>query len=271
MIRLSKRLVTFVLAGALLLLAACGGGGDDLESYFEEIEASNGTRQSESLGAIQGEAIPGNIAFFEAMIPVLEAEERRLSEIEPPEAVAALHTDFLASRAEVLRVATTVLGRLNDILQGPIGESQQAFAQLASDPDIGVAGWANYKQAAQGSCEQLSDVAISNDLDELKCDEQGEIADAPLTVVTSASCDNRPTQGASSQFTRTRFLNETSGVLRLFENEEATIFLVELQPGEAESRVSRVGMLFRAEDENGECVGIHKTAFPSQRAQFTGG
>lgn len=264
------RPVIFALGGATLLLAACGGGSD-LQPYFEAITASEETRQTETFGAVQGGDVLGNIGYFEVLIPVLEAEERRLSEIEPPEDVVALHADYLASRTEILRIATAVLSRLNEIQDGPSGERQQAFEKLASDPDIGIANFGNYVQSAKSSCQRLSDLAVSNNLEQLRCDEQGEVDDAPLVTVTSASCDDRPTRGANlSQQTRTQLINETTFVLRIFPDFSSTVFVEELQPGEAVIRASRIGTLFRAESENGECVGIYKTAFPSQRAQFTG-
>ena len=266
--RSSLRLSLFALGGALLLLAACGGGDDP--EYFEEVAASEETRRNELFGVLEGEGISGNIAFFEATIPVLEAEERRLSEIEPPEEVVSLHADYLTSRAEVLRVSTAILSRLNEIADGPVAEYSSAFEALASDPDIGIAGYTNYLGSATDACRRLSEVAVADGLDPLTCAERSQIEDAPLSIVTSASCEDRPTRGVSNLSTRTLFINETDHVLRLFQNDATTIYLVDLQPDEAETQGSTVGTLFRAEDENGECIGIYKTVFPAERVQFTG-
>jgi len=219
---------------------------------------------------IPGPGIAGNIKYFDVLIPIFEEAGRRLSEIEPPEEVVSLHADYLTSPAEVLRVATAILSRLNEIFDGPVGEYSPAFEALASDPEIGIAGYTNYLQSAKSSCRRLSDLAVANGLDSLSCAEQSEIDDAPLSIVTSASCEDRPTRGVSNQFTRTQFINKTDHVLRLFENDATTVFVVELQPDETETRGSTVGTLLRAEDENGECVGIYKTVFPAERAQFTG-
>ena len=242
--------------------------GDDFEEYFENVAASEERRRAGLFTVIFTADIADNIKGFEVTIPVFEDEERRLNEIEPPEKVAPLHADYLASRAEVLRLARAILSRLNGDPRRPNRGVQLRVPRTVQRYQTGIAGCANYRQSATSSCQRLSDLAVANGFDSLRCAEQSEI-DGPLATVSSSSCEDRPTRGASSQKTRTQFINETDRLLHLFEN-DATFYVVELEPGETETRISSVGNLFRAEDESGECVGIYKSKFPQGRAQFTG-
>ena len=141
-----------------------GGVDAEVQRYFEAITPIMQEAEAQVNALNQEVSAPGPESeigeaklWFERGIAIKEKLLNSLQIIENiPAKVSEAHNDFLAAETALLEINRRIRDRLGSA--GPGFD----IAQLASDPELGIAQQGRLSTQASGSCKKLQDAALAN-------------------------------------------------------------------------------------------------------------